>query len=97
VREIVYHSAVREEVLAAVRYYEDQADGLGLRFIEDFDSAIADIRKHCSAWPYIDRNYRKHQLRHFPYGIIYRIKKDHIRVLAVMHLHRKPGYWKRRK
>jgi hypothetical protein len=32
----------------------------------------------------------------FPYGILYRIVENNIRIMAVMNLHRKPGYWKNR-
>jgi len=28
-----------------------------------------------------------------PYALIYAIEKDQCLVLAVAHLHRKPGYW----
>ena len=31
----------------------------------------------------------------FPYGLLYRLLEWEIVVLAVMHLHRKPDYWKR--
>lgn len=39
-----------------------------------------------------------HQCRiiRFPYGIIYRLKEDQIEIIAIMHLHRRPGYWKMR-
>ena len=33
------------------------------------------------------------RLHRFPWGLVYRIEKEQIHVLAVMHLHREPGYW----
>jgi plasmid stabilization system protein ParE len=30
----------------------------------------------------------------FPYGVIYRTRSAEVQVLAVMHLHRRPGYWR---
>ncbi|MCI0365313.1 MAG: addiction module protein, partial [Phycisphaerales bacterium] len=36
---------------------------------------------------------RRRQLRRFPYGIVYSVRSDHILVVALMHLHRRPGYW----
>lgn len=36
------------------------------------------------------------QILQFPNGIIYRCRRNKIEILAVMHLHRKPGYWKSR-
>jgi hypothetical protein len=33
----------------------------------------------------------------FPFGILYAIVEDDIFILAVMHLHKEPSYWKSRK
>jgi hypothetical protein len=35
-------------------------------------------------------------LRTFPYGIFYRAEANQVRILVVMHLSRKPRYWKDR-
>ena len=32
-------------------------------------------------------------LARFPYGVIYQFLPDHIRIIAVAHLHREPKYW----
>jgi hypothetical protein len=32
----------------------------------------------------------------FPYGLLYRIEPARIYIVAVMHLHRRPGYWRSR-
>jgi hypothetical protein len=32
----------------------------------------------------------------FPYGLLYRVEPERIYVIAVMHLHRRPGYWRSR-
>ena len=39
---------------------------------------------------------RRHFTDRFPYGVIYLVEPDHIRIVAVMHLHREPGYWRKR-
>lgn len=41
-----------------------------------------------------DQIYRRLVLKRFPFNIIYRILSDEIRVIAVAHQNRKPGYWK---
>jgi hypothetical protein len=33
-------------------------------------------------------------LNRFPYAILYRIASDEVQIVAVMHLHRRPGYWR---
>jgi hypothetical protein len=36
-------------------------------------------------------------LKQFPYGLVYhQPESDWIEVVAVMHLHREPDYWRRR-
>jgi hypothetical protein len=32
----------------------------------------------------------------FPYGLLYRAEPERIFVVAVAHVHRRPGYWRRR-
>lgn len=36
---------------------------------------------------------RRRLLRRFPYALLYPIKPDGIRILAVMNLKRRPAYW----
>ena len=39
---------------------------------------------------------RRKLVRRFPYAVISLEDADEIAVLAVMHLHRRPGYWQER-
>ena len=39
---------------------------------------------------------RRHLSAQFPYAVIYLEKPDHIWIVAVMHLKRRPGYWRQR-
>ncbi len=55
------------------------------------------VFSHPYVWPVLGSgDIRRCLTNHFPYGIIYCIEADEILILAVMHLHRKPGYWKER-
>lgn len=96
-RKLTYHAEVEEELIRSAGYYEEQCEDLGSRFLDDYDHAVFEITENPAAWPLIEGEYRRHLLRHFPFGIIYRVMSDHIRILAVMHLHRHPDYWKERK
>ena len=44
--------------------------------------------------PRIGGEFRRRRVRKFPYGIVYTTRGNIIAVVAVMHLHREPGYWK---
>lgn len=39
---------------------------------------------------------RLHFTDRFPYGVIYVLEPDHVWIVALMHLHREPGYWRER-
>lgn len=94
---MIYHPEVEPELVRAGLYYEGQRDGLGLRFLGDFERTISEIRERPMAWPALGTQLRRHQFRHFPFAIIYRVLPDAIRVLAIMHLHQHPDYWKARR
>ncbi|MFH1115580.1 MAG: type II toxin-antitoxin system RelE/ParE family toxin [Pseudomonadota bacterium] len=91
-----FHPEAEAEFLAAIDYYEDRNPGLGLDFAGEVHSTIAGILSFPTAWPILEDDMRRSRLHRFPYGVIYSQHKDMIFILAVMHLHRDPDYWKTR-
>jgi hypothetical protein len=39
---------------------------------------------------------RRHFSRDFPYAVIFLDKPGHVWIVAVMHMKRRPGYWRAR-
>jgi plasmid stabilization system protein ParE len=93
---LVFHPEARAEFLSAVDYYESCGLGLGYDFAAEVRSTVETIRGFPRAWPVLEGDIRRSQIRRFPYGIIYTVEDDVIFILAVMHLHREPEYWKHR-
>ncbi|NCC51205.1 MAG: type II toxin-antitoxin system RelE/ParE family toxin [Spartobacteria bacterium] len=91
-----FHPYANEELDKAVQYYENCQIGLGLDFAEEVYAAIARIIKYPESWSLISTNTRRCLINRFPYGVIFQIKSDTIRIIAVANLHQKPGYWKDR-
>jgi len=89
--------AAREELDEAFAYLELQQPGLGFRFASDVDEALIRIRKQPLAWHPLNKYLRRCHLRHFRYGVTYRIQGEQIEVLAIAHDSRRPGYWRNRK
>ena len=85
-----------EEMNASAQYYEQQLPGLGHRFLDEPDRGIRAIRMHPEFAPVIHSGIRRKLIRHFPFSLLYRITPAGIIVLAVMHQHRRPNYWKDR-
>jgi toxin ParE2 len=48
------------------------------------------------AAPLVNRTVRKKLVRRFPYSVMYSIRAEGIRILAIAHQHRRPLYWRGR-
>ncbi len=92
-----FHPHAEKELEEAEKYYDNIREELGNRFRAETEMAISRILDFPNAWQRLSQNTRRRTLKTFLYGIVYRVKLDEIRILAVMHLHREPGYWASRK
>ena len=88
-----FHPHAEKELEEIENYYDSIREGLGDRFRNDVEMAISRILKFPNGWQPLSHIVRRCRLNSFPYGLIYRVKSDEIRLLAVMHLHREPDYW----
>ncbi len=91
-----FHPHAEKELEEAETYYDNIREELGNRFRAETEMAISRILDFPNAWQRLSQNTRRRALKTFLYGIVYRVKPDEIRILAVMHLHREPNYWKSR-
>jgi len=92
----LFHPEAEAEFNQSIDYYEDCADGLGYDFAVEVYSAIERIVAYPKAWVILEGEVRRCQTRRFPYGVLYTEETGGVLILAVMHLHRDPGYWKHR-
>ena len=84
------------ELDEAVAHYEALSAGLGAEFAKDIRAGLALIEEYPDGWQLLGRRVRRCRPRQFPFGLVYALLNAEIVVVAVMHLHRKPGYWKER-
>ena len=82
-------------------WYESRRIGLGVEFFDEVDAALrqcVDFPRAGLPVPRVPRDLpvRRLAVRRFPYHVIYMETPDVIRVLAVAHDRRRPGYWKSR-
>lgn len=92
-----FHPHAERELEEIESHYDGILHELGNRFREDVEMTILRILKFPNGWQPISEFLRRCRLNSFPYGIIYRMKPDEIRLLAVMHHRREPDYWKYRR
>jgi len=92
------HPVVYEELESARRWYAEKSPALGDEFLDEIDFAFNAIQATPEIWPPFDRfgGIRHFIVHRFPFGVFYRFSTDTIQILAVGHLHRRPGYWKTR-
>jgi toxin ParE1/3/4 len=91
-----FHPAAEDELHEAVAYFDARREGLGRRLAEAFDEALARVLDRPLAWGLLESPYRLHRLKRFPYGILYEPREEEVIIVAVMRLHRRPGYWRNR-
>lgn len=88
--------AAQRELDEAIDFYNRERAGLGDEFLTEVLAGLERIAEHPAAWHGYSKRTRRCQTRRFPYGIVYVISARAILVVAIAHLHRKPGYWKNR-
>lgn len=91
-----FHPEADEEFIEAVAYYETCEPGLGLDFSREVYVTIQNALDYPTMWPEITDQIRRSLVHRFPYGVLYSVESGGIFILAVMHLHRDPDYWKHR-
>jgi hypothetical protein len=86
----------RDELAEAVAYYDAERAGLGDEFLREAKRTVTRIRDFPDAWPKMSRRSRRCRMTRFPYGLVYQVKSNEIRILAVAHLRRRQYYWRGR-
>lgn len=85
------------ELVEGAAYYAREANAeIANAFISEFDRSarlLAEYPKLGAVWR---GRVRRLPLRRFPYSIVYFLRESEVRVLAVAHQRRKPGFWRGR-
>ncbi len=95
---VQFHPDAELEFKKAIEYYELKERGLGIKFSSEVKRTLERIRFQPTAWTSVSKNLRRSLTHKFPYGILYHYSETdrEIYIVAVMHLHKEPGYWRGR-
>jgi len=88
-----FHDLAKVELNEAAQYYEVESAGLGAAFLAEAEHAVAAVLEYPESSPVVRGSVRRRILRRFPYGLLYRVNDQQLRILAVMNLRRRPAYW----
>jgi toxin ParE1/3/4 len=92
------HPEAEFDLREAADYYRERAGAaLAQAFLADFEHATRLLIEHPLLGALWLHGRRRLVLKHFPYSVIYSVASQNIRILAVAHQSRKPGYWRTRK
>jgi len=97
VKLVIVPPALGELHDAAAFYTESANIDLGLAFVAEFERTVNVILANPTLGMIFRGNRRRYLLRRFPYSVIYQVTSDELRVIAVAHHRRRPGYWTGRK
>jgi plasmid stabilization system protein ParE len=86
-----------EELIAAIRWYDERRRGLGTDFYHAVATTVERIVETPEAGSPFAANARRMFVTGFPYQIVYRLEPNEIRIVAVAHLKRRPGFWRHRR
>lgn len=89
-----FHPEADEEFREAVLYYENEAPGVGLRFVAEVRGGVTFITENPFAAVDVGCGIRRKVLNHFPYSLLYAVESELIVIVAVAHQKRRPKYWR---
>jgi plasmid stabilization system protein ParE len=95
-RKVTIHEEADAEVNEAAKYYEEREPSLGLLFLAAVEEAVEKVLANPEAFQLVGDEIRRKIIGRFPYSLLYVIEPDRIRVIAVAHQKRRPGYWSHR-
>lgn len=88
----------RDEAREAAAWYDEQRAGLGEELLEELERLFERMSQLPRSFPSLmdpapELGLRRALLSRFPYGVVFVELEDRIRVVAIAHAKRKPGYW----
>ena len=89
--------AAKLDVATAFSWYEARRTGLGHEFADELAVAYAAIEEQPLRFPVVLDDVRMAVVHRFPYLIYFVVLQRGISVIAVLHGHRDPQVWQRRR
>lgn len=86
------HPKALDELVEAGSYYESNESGLGFTFFAEVFRTASLIAKTPELFACVEGKKRRAPVKHFPYGLYYRIEVDEVFILVIKHDSRHPDY-----
>jgi toxin ParE1/3/4 len=96
VRNLSFHPAADEELLAATEWYLERSATAAEGFVREIEHALSRIAEAPERYPVTRFARRRFVLLNYPYDVVYRLTRSEIEIIAVAHHARRPAYWRGR-
>jgi toxin ParE1/3/4 len=84
---LVFHPLAERELIAAAKFYETRAPGLGADFIRQIEHTLEDVVAHPNADSlFTGTTTRRRLIQRFPFAVVYEFESENFSVIAIMHL-----------
>jgi plasmid stabilization system protein ParE len=98
VTDVKFAPEVPGELAEAVLWFEARRQGLGSEFLDEVEATLPLIGRRPGSFPRLEDVHpaleiRRALLPRFPYALVFLVREEEVRVLAVAHAKRRPGYW----
>lgn len=92
------HPEARQDLREAASFYRDNASAaLSQALLADFEHSVGLLLEHPGLGGVWRCGKRRYLMKRFPFSLVYAVVGHQLRILAVAHQSRPPGYWRRRK
>jgi toxin ParE1/3/4 len=96
VKLVIVPLALAELQDASAFYALKASAELGLAFVAEFERTANFVLANPLLGAIFRGDRRRYFFRRFPYSIIYQVTKEELRIIAIAHNRRRPGYWAQR-
>ena len=93
---VVVDPLAKGEILAAKRWYRARSPEAAHDFAVEVRAAVRRVAENPFSYGIRFHEFRQCIVHRFPFAVVYRIMDEHVRIEAVAHASREPGYWQRR-
>lgn len=91
------HPEAESDLREAAEYYRERAGAaLVQAFLAEIEHSIHLLLQHPLLGALWLHGKRRLVIKHFPFAVVYTVVAQEIRVLAIAHQSRRPGYWRKR-
>ena len=81
-----------DDLVDGYNFYEDQASGLGIYFLDCIYSDVESLVLYAGIHRIVHKNYRRLLSERFPFAIYYTVSGDEIKIHAIFDCRRDPAW-----